>query len=58
MRSLGVGVAQLEPRAELCTRVWVWHTRTERAAAVKLEHIENKYEGTNIRQLYRNLHAK
>ena len=58
MRSLGVGLGQLEPRAELCTRVWVWHTRTERAAQVKMEHIENKYEGTNIRQLYRNLHAK
>ena len=59
MRSLGVSLAQLEPRAELCTRVWVWHTRTERAAAPKLEHIQNeKYEGTNIGQLYRNLHAK
>ena len=58
MRSLGVSLAQLEPAAESCTRVWVWHTRTERAAAPKMEHIENKYEGTNIRQLYRNLHAK
>ena len=59
MRSLGVSLAQLEPRAELCTRVWVWHTRTERAAAPRLEHIQNeKYEGTNIGQLYRNLHAK
>ena len=52
MRSLGVSLAQLEPRAELCTRVWVWHTRTERAAAPKLEHIQHeKYEGTNIGQL-------
>ena len=58
MRSLGVSVSDLEPGAADCTRVWVWHTRTERAAPPRLEHIMDKFQGTNIRQLYTNLNAK
>ena len=59
MKSLDVGLEDLEPRAEGCTRVWVWHTRTERAATPKLEHLNGtNWDDTNIRKLYRHLHAK
>ena len=58
MKSLGVSVGELEPRAEQCTRVWVWHTRTERAATPRLEHIRGDgWAGTNLHKLYSNLHA-
>ena len=50
---------ELEPLAEECTKVWVWHTRTEKAAAPKLEHIaNNNWEDTNLPRLYSNLYAK
>lgn len=59
VRSLGVTREELEPLAEECTKVWVWHTRTEKAAAPKLEHIaNNNWEDTNLPQLYSNLYAK
>ena len=58
MKSLEVPVAELEPRAEHCTRVWVWHTRTERAATPRMEHISSgEWADTNILALYRNLRA-
>ncbi|XP_023334420.1 galactosylgalactosylxylosylprotein 3-beta-glucuronosyltransferase S [Eurytemora carolleeae] len=40
MRSLEVEKDDLEPKAESCTRVWVWHTRTEKAAEPKLQHLQ------------------
>ena len=46
-------------RAEECSRVWVWHTRTERASTPRLEHINSTdWRGTNILILYNKLHAK
>ena len=58
MKSLEVSIGDLEPRAEECSRVWVWHTRTEKAATPKWEHISNgEWVGTNIDRLYTNLRA-
>ena len=58
MKSLDVSLSELEPRADQCTRVWVWHTRTERAATPKWEHVSGgDWAGTNINNLYSNLHA-
>lgn len=58
VRSLGVERTELEPRAEHCTRVWVWHTRTEKAHAAKLEHLrEGDYGDTNLPELYSKLYA-
>jgi len=58
VRSLGVAKEELEPRAEQCTRVWVWHTRTEKAHAPKLEHLhEGDYGDTNLPELYSRLYA-
>ena len=59
VRSLGVSVGELEPVAEDCTKVWVWHTRTERAATPRLEHIsDSHWQDTNLPVLYSNLYAK
>ena len=57
MRSLEVPKEDLEPRAMLCTKVWVWHTRTEKAANPKMEHIAG-WEDSNLPQLYKGLYAK
>ena len=57
MRSLEVAREDLEPRAQQCTKVWVWHTRTEKAATPKLEHIVG-WEDSNLPQLYAGLYAK
>jgi len=58
VRSLGVSREELEPRADHCTRVWVWHTRTEKAHAPKLEHLhEGDYGDTNLPELYSRLYA-
>lgn len=58
VQSLEVKKEDLEPRAEQCTRVWVWHTRTERASTPKLDHIrEGGWTDTNLPKLYSGLHA-
>ena len=58
VRSLSVPVGELEPLAEGCTKVWVWHTRTERAATPKREHIADiNWQHTNLNDLYSNLYA-
>jgi len=57
MRSLEVAREDLEPRAQQCTKVWVWHTRTEKAATPKMEHIVG-WEDSNLPQLYAGLYAK
>ena len=49
--SLGVPKEDMEPRAEQCTKVWVWHTRTEKAPVPKLEHIAG-WEDSNLPKLY------
>ena len=43
----------------IAVQVWVWHTRTERAATPKLEHIRGQpgLEDTNLPSLYSGLHA-
>ena len=57
LKSLGVSKAELEPRAKLCTKVWVWHTRTETAPVVKLKDIAG-LEESNLPQLYSELNAQ
>lgn len=58
VRSLGVPREELEPRAEMCSRVWVWHSRTEKAHLPKREHLqEGDWDDTNLPQLYSNLFA-
>jgi hypothetical protein len=37
LESLKLSLADLEPKAKRCTKVFVWHTRTERANLGKLD---------------------
>ncbi|XP_040184878.1 galactosylgalactosylxylosylprotein 3-beta-glucuronosyltransferase 3 [Rana temporaria] len=42
-----VTVSELEPRAENCTKVWVWHTRTEKPKLKQEDLLEKQGRGSN-----------
>ncbi|XP_053304781.1 galactosylgalactosylxylosylprotein 3-beta-glucuronosyltransferase 3 isoform X2 [Spea bombifrons] len=42
-----VSVEELEPRADNCTKVWVWHTRTEKPKLKQEEALEKQGKGSN-----------
>lgn len=57
LKSLGVRIWQLEPKANNCTEVFVWHTKTKPAdnPNVNLMRKVTKYNETNLPSLYQNL---
>ncbi|NP_001082602.1 beta-1,3-glucuronyltransferase 3 L homeolog isoform X1 [Xenopus laevis] len=43
-----VSVGELEPRADNCTKVWVWHTRTEKPKLKQEEVLEKQGRGSDL----------
>nr|XP_027205818.1 galactosylgalactosylxylosylprotein 3-beta-glucuronosyltransferase 1-like [Dermatophagoides pteronyssinus] len=56
LKSLGVQIWQLEPKAENCTQILVWHTKTKPADQPKLPLMKKvtNYTETNLPDLYAN----
>ncbi|XP_075589295.1 galactosylgalactosylxylosylprotein 3-beta-glucuronosyltransferase 2 isoform X2 [Dermatophagoides farinae] len=56
LKSLGVQIWQLEPKAQNCTQVLVWHTKTKPADQPKLTLMKKvtNYTETNLPDLYAN----
>ncbi|KAG8431322.1 hypothetical protein GDO86_019060 [Hymenochirus boettgeri] len=46
-----VSVGDLEPRADDCTKVWVWHTRTEKPKLKQEVYLEKQGRGSDINVL-------
>ncbi|XP_075044674.1 galactosylgalactosylxylosylprotein 3-beta-glucuronosyltransferase 3 [Mixophyes fleayi] len=42
-----VTVGELEPRADNCTKIWVWHTRTEKPKLKQEDLLEKQGKGSN-----------
>ncbi|MEE6525755.1 hypothetical protein FKM82_025982 [Ascaphus truei] len=42
-----VSLGELEPRAENCTKIWVWHTRTEKPKLKQEELLEKQGRGSD-----------
>ncbi|XP_063774122.1 galactosylgalactosylxylosylprotein 3-beta-glucuronosyltransferase 3 isoform X2 [Pseudophryne corroboree] len=42
-----VTVSELEPRADNCTKIWVWHTRTEKPKLKQEDLLEKQGRGSN-----------
>lgn len=56
LESLGVALKDLEPLANNCTEVLVWHTKDQRARFITKSSITHKkYVNTNIPVLYKNI---
>ncbi|UXI18144.1 DNA replication licensing factor MCM4 [Sarcoptes scabiei] len=57
LKSLGIKIWQLEPKAKNCTQVLVWHTKTKPADQPKLTLMRKvtNYNETNLPKLYDNL---
>uniref|UniRef100_Q0VA80 Galactosylgalactosylxylosylprotein 3-beta-glucuronosyltransferase n=1 Tax=Xenopus tropicalis TaxID=8364 RepID=Q0VA80_XENTR len=43
-----VSIGDLEPRADNCTKVWVWHTRTEKPKLKQEEILEKQGRGSDL----------
>ncbi len=37
LSALNISITDLEPKANNCTRVYVWHTRTERTKLIRVD---------------------
>ncbi|XP_017494322.1 PREDICTED: galactosylgalactosylxylosylprotein 3-beta-glucuronosyltransferase S-like [Rhagoletis zephyria] len=57
LKSLGVKIWQLEPKANNCTEVLVWHTKTKPADNPNVNMMKKvtKYNETNLPSLYENV---
>ncbi|CAL4063973.1 unnamed protein product [Meganyctiphanes norvegica] len=55
LKKLRIDLKDLEPLADGCTQVLVWHTKTRSPATPDLKHVEAQYVDTNLYQLYRNM---
>ncbi|KAI6184137.1 Galactosylgalactosylxylosylprotein 3-beta-glucuronosyltransferase [Aphelenchoides bicaudatus] len=55
LTGLGLKRSDLEPKAEYCKQVYVWHTRTEKAILHGLE--KQKFKTSNFTELERNVVA-
>lgn len=52
IRSLGVTLNDLEPLAQNCTQILVWHTRTRPVVGPSLAHLKKEWDHTNLPLLY------
>jgi beta-1,3-glucuronyltransferase S len=52
LKSIGLKMDQIEPKANDCTEVYVWHTQTTKTKAPNIKVTEDALEGTNS-----NLHS-
>ncbi|MPC59510.1 Galactosylgalactosylxylosylprotein 3-beta-glucuronosyltransferase P [Portunus trituberculatus] len=51
LNNLHVTIDDIEFLADNCTKIYVWHTRTQKSKAASREILDNKYDGTNLRHL-------
>jgi beta-1,3-glucuronyltransferase len=60
LRNLGLNYSDIEPKANLCTEVLVWHTKTVKVdiPEVRMAAIENELEGTSLQSLIKDMVSK
>lgn len=58
LNSLHVTVNDIEFLASNCTKIYVWHTRTEKNHPSTRDILDKKYDGTNLRQLQKGMIIK
>lgn len=51
LNNLHVTIDDIEFLADNCTKIYVWHTHTQKSKASSREILDKKYDGTNLRQL-------
>lgn len=51
LNNLHVTIDDIEFLADNCTKIYVWHTRTEKNKASSRDILDKKYDGTNLRHL-------
>ncbi|XP_037087086.1 galactosylgalactosylxylosylprotein 3-beta-glucuronosyltransferase S-like [Pollicipes pollicipes] len=57
LQNLNVNVHDIEPLANLCTEVLVWHTKTKKHKPTNLLAEVRRYENSNIGSLYEHMQA-
>ncbi|RWS00769.1 glucuronosyltransferase sqv-8-like protein, partial [Dinothrombium tinctorium] len=57
IKSLGLSLSDLEPKADNCTQVYVWHTKTEKSVFPSFSNIgkQKDINDTNVAILYKNV---
>ncbi|KAI1290415.1 Galactosylgalactosylxylosylprotein 3-beta-glucuronosyltransferase P [Halotydeus destructor] len=57
LRSLAINIGDLEPKADMCTKVYVWHVKTKDADFPVTAYLKKhpEYSGTNLVSLYNNV---
>ncbi|KAF2355983.1 Glycosyl transferase family 43, partial [Trinorchestia longiramus] len=55
LKGLKISPSDIEFKANECTKIYVWHTRTSKSPKAKRVFKETMFEGTNIRRLVKNL---
>lgn len=55
LRSLEITLEDLEPLANGCTEILVWHTRTKAVVAPKTSDIKQEWKSSNLQSLYKNI---